>query len=257
MNITSLLESVNRMDSETAHILDVLGENESYLFRGLFTEIESIRKSLMDEQRRLDASRAGYNAEYKAACRLLKQACRDDLKRAWKNKDGQICACDGFVGIRLTDPKYDLPLADTDKQVIDLDSLISSAVKGISTDAENLPDAAALKTYHKVISAEYKAKCNAKELRYLKDANNGYLPIWYRFEANGAYVNLEYLLLVLEIIPDAKFYTRESAVSAIYAKGENAEAIVLPVRASETAESTIRANEDSAALRAGTYFSVA
>ena len=53
MNVTSLLESVNRMNSETAHILDVLGENESYLFRNLSAEIESIRKSLMDEQRRL------------------------------------------------------------------------------------------------------------------------------------------------------------------------------------------------------------
>ena len=255
MNVTSLLESVNRMNSETAHILDVLGENESYLFRGLTAEIESIRKSLMEEQRRLDASRAGYNAEYKAACRLLKQACRDDLKRAWKNEKGQICACDGFVGIRLTDPKYDLPLAD--KQVFDLDSLVDGAAKGITSEEENMPDAAALKTYYKVISAEYKAKCNAKELRYLKDANNGYLPIRYKFESNGAYVNLEYLLLVMEIIPDAKFYTQKSTVSVIYAKGENTEAIVLPVRASETAESTIRANEDSAALRAGTYFSVA
>ena len=121
----------------------------------------------------------------------MKQACRDGLKRAWKNKDGQICACDGFVGIRLTDPKYDLPLAD--KQVIDLDSLVDGAAKGITSEEENMPDAAALKTYYKVIAAEYKAKCNAKELRYLKDANNGYLPIWYRFESNGAYANLENL----------------------------------------------------------------
>lgn len=255
MDITKLIESTSRMNDEVNHILDVLGENERYLFRGLTTELESMRKSLIGEQHRIDASRAGYSSEYKAACRLLKGAVRDDLKNAWKNKDGQICACDGFVGIRLTDPKYDLPLAD--KQVIDLDSIVDGAAKGITSEEENMPDAAALKTYYKVISAEYKAKCNVKELRYLKDANNGYLPIWYRFESNGAYVNLEYLLLVLEIIPDAKFYTQKSAVSAIYAKGENAEAIVLPVRASETAESTIRANEDSAALRAGTYFSVA
>lgn len=255
MNITALLESVNRMNDETAHIIEALGENETYLFRGLSAEIESIRKSLMDEQRRLDASRVGYNAEYKAACRLLKQASNDSMKRAWKNEKGQICVCDGFIGIRLTDPKFDLPLSD--KKVFDLDKIIDSTAKGITSEEENMPDAAALKTYYKVISAEYKAKCNAKELRYLKDANNGYLPIWYRFDTNGAYVNLEYLLLVLEIIPDAKFYTQKSTVSAIYAKGENAEAIVLPVRASETAESTIRADADSAALRAGTYFSVA
>ena len=255
MNVTSLLESVNRMDSETAHILDVLGENESYLFRGLTAEIESIRKSLMDEQRRLDASRAGYNAEYKAACRLLKQASNDSMKRAWKNEKGQICACDGFVGIRLTDPKFDLPLSD--KKVFDLDKIIDSTAKGIASEEENMPDAAALKTYHKVILAEYKAKYNSKRLKYLKDCNNGYLPIYYKFESNGAYVNLEYLLLIMEIIPDGKFYTQTSAVSALYAKGENAEAIVLPVRASETAESTIRADADSAALRAGTYFSVA
>ena len=255
MNITSLLESVNRMDSETAHILDVLGENERYLFRGLTTELESMRKSLIGEQHRIDASRAGYSSEYKAACRLLKGAVRDDLKNAWKNEKGQICACDGFTGIRLTDPKYALPLAD--KQLINLDKLIDDAAIAAANVEENAPDYATLKTYYKTISAEFKARFATKSLNTIKDAYNGHLPIFYKFESNGAYVLIEYLLTAMEIVLDGKIHTSKSAVQPVYLKGETAEAIALPIRVNIKDEFVKRADEDSAALRAGTYFSVA
>lgn len=253
MDITKLIEFTSRMDSEVAYILHVLkDENRDYLFRNLTVEIESMRKSLISEQHRIDASRAGYSSEYKAACRLLKGAIRDDLKNAWKNEKGQICACDGFTGIRLTDPKYALPLAD--KQLINLDKLMDDAAIAAVNAEENMPDYAALKTYYKTITADYKARYTAKSLNAIKDANSGHLPILYKFESNGAYVLIEYLLTAMEIVPDGKFYTSKSTVHPVYIKGESAEAMVLPIRVNIKNEPTTRADEDSAALRAGTYF---
>lgn len=253
MNIANLLESTSRM-SAIMIALDTLkaaNAEQDQLFRALTAEIKSIRKSLTDEQRRINASKAGYNAEYKAACRLLKQAANNSLKQAWTNEKGQICACDGYVGVRLTEPKYALPMADN--RVMDLDTIIDTAAQRI-TEEENLPDAADLKTYLKVITAKYKADHSAKELSQIKDRNNGRLPIYYRFESNGAYVSVELLLLALEIVPDGRTYTSPSTVQAVYIKGENAEAVVLPVRVTETTDNAIRADADSAALRAGTYF---
>ena len=251
MNIEKLLESVNRIESEKAYIVSQLPENTAYLFRGLSLEIESIRKSLTDEQRRMNASKAGYNVEYKAACRLLKQAANNSLKQAWANAKGQICACDGYVGVRLTDPKYALPMANN--RVMDLDTIMDTVAQR-ATGEENLPDVADLKTYLKVITAKYKAEHSAKELSQIKDRSNGRLPIYYRFESNGAYVSIELLLLALEIVPDGRAYTSPSTVQAVYIKGENAEAVVLPIRVTETTDNVIRADADSAALRSGTYF---
>jgi len=253
MNISSMIESINRIDSETSDAINKLDENTRFLFNKLLAEIESFKKALINEQFRQNASRAGYNTEYKAACRLLKNAARDDLHLAWKNEKGQVCACDGFTGIRLTEPKYALPLLD--HQAIDLDALFDKTISGISAEEENMPDYSALKTYFKTVTAEFKAKHSSKTLSAIKSCHNGLLPIYYRFETNGAYVSVEYLLTAIEIVPDAKLFTTPSAFTPVYLKGENAEAIVLPVRVNADSEYSSRANADSAALRSGTYFS--
>ena len=118
-----------------------------------------------------------------------------------------------------------------------------------------MPDYSALKTYFKTVTAEFKAKHSSKDLSVIKSCHNGLLPIYYRFETNGAYVFVEYLLTAMEIVPDAKLFTTPFAFSPVYLKGENAEAIVLPVRVYADSEYSSRANADSDALRAGTYFS--
>lgn len=253
MNISSMLESINRIDSETSNSINMLDENTRFLFNKLLAEIESFKKALINEQFRQNASRAGYNTEYKAACRLLKNAARDDLHQAWKNEKGHVCACDGFTGIRLTEPKYALPLLD--HQAIDLDALFNKTISEISAEEENMPDYSALKTYFKTVTAEFKAKHSSKALSIIKSCHHGLLPIYYRFETNGAYVSVEYLLTAMEIVPDAKSFTTPFVFSPVYLKGENAEAIVLPVRVNADSEYSSRANADSAALRAGTYFS--
>lgn len=250
MNILSLIESVNRLTHETEALKNEFPK-ESFRFRSLELEIESIRNLLMAEQRRQTAFKSGSGAEFRAFNRLLKRACRDGLKKGWKNENGQLFACDGFVAVRLDDPQFDTPLAET--RFMDFESIFKSGYDSANTE-DNLPSYQDLKTYYNAFVAKVKAEHNPKEIRLIKSLHNNKLPCYYHPE-NGPYLFVEDLLLVMEILPGAKLcFSENFPYRPTYMKGPTGTGIILPIRAAGNDANLIRFADDSAALRDGTYF---
>jgi len=250
MNMLPLIESTNRLTRET-EALKTEFPKESWRFRSLELEIESIRNLLLAEQRRQTAFKSGSGAEFRAFNRLLKRACRDDLKKGWKDEDGRLYACDGYVAVRLNDPQFTPPLAEN--RVMDFDTIIQSGYD-IATTEDNLPDYTDLKTYYSAFVAKVRAEHNSKQIQWIKSSHNNKFPCYYHPE-NGPYLFVEDLLLVMEILPDAKLcFSENYPLRPAYMKGPSGTGIILPIRATDNNVSLIQVDNDSIALRAGTYF---
>lgn len=246
MKIESLVESISRISEEEQKIKEHFGEDSRIFFFEIESEIASLKTALLSEQHRREAVKAGSNDAYKAFCSALKNASNDRLRYGWKDGENRLCACNGFIAVRLTNANFSVPMSD--KPAINLDTLFDSAHNVARIVDTSTPSVADLKTYQKMIIAEYKAKYSAREIKNLP---NG-IPHFYSFE-NGPIVNTEYLISVLEMIPDAVFQWSSNRLASIYARGEAGEALVMPCAIRD--EITVnRIERDSAALRSGTYF---
>lgn len=247
MKIEKLIESVNRISDEEQKIREHFDENCHIFFFDIETEIITLKNVLMNEQRRQEAVKSGSNDIYKAFCRILKDATKDALQYAWKDSEDRLCACNGFVAIRLKNAKFSLPMAE--KPAINLDTLFANKDNASRVHDETTPDVADLKAYQKNIIAEYKAKYSAKGIKAMPDG----IPHYYKFESGPA-VNTKYLIDVLDIIPNAVFeWSASHPLAAIYASGEAGEALVMPCKINNEVILD-RTTRDSAALRNGNYF---
>lgn len=250
MNILPLIESANRLERETESLKNEFPK-ESWRFRSLELELQSLRNLLLAEQRRQTAFKSGSGAEFRAFNRLLNRACRDGLKKGWKNENGQLYACDGYVAVRLDDPQFETPLAET--RFMDFESIFKSGYDTADTE-DNLPSYSDLKTYYNAFVAKVKAERTPKEIRWYKSSHNNKFPCYYHPE-NGPYLYVEDLLLVMEILPDAKLcFSENFPLRPAYMKGPTGTGIILPIRSTNEDGSLDKVDNDSAALREGTYF---
>ena len=250
MNIMPLIESANRLTNETESLKNEFSK-ESWRFRSLELEIESIRNILLAEQRRQTAFKSGSGAEFRAFNRLLKRACREPLKKGWRNENGQVYACDGYVAVRLDHPQFDIPLAES--RYMDFESIFKSGYD-VATTEDNLPSYSDLKTYYNSFTAKLKTEHNPKEIHWIKSSHNNKLPCYYHPE-NGPYLYVEDLLLVMEILPGAKLcFSENFPLRPAYMKGPTGTGIILPIRSTNSDGSLDHVDNDSAALRDGAYF---
>lgn len=137
---------------------------------------------------------------------------RTGFKGWWKDAEGRACICDGVRAVRLNSGEVkgidELPTPS-----IDLDRSMSS--KQNTKDLE-LPTIQELKAF----IAEQKAI----------GAWTKYKSVSYDFGENLPAVNPEYLIDILQILPDAKARIVPGNMSAaIYFEGSDGDAILLPM----------------------------
>ena len=132
-----------------------------------------------------------------------------------QTKDGSTlyCVCDSYVAIRFNEKPL---LPEIDSKYHGQEMQLEQIVKPMDGSKEiTLPDISELKVYIK--THKIKEKNNPKKVAdYLLDEE---LNLW---------VNPQYLLNVMECLPDCEAYAA-NRISQIYFKAENGDGVVMPV----------------------------
>ena len=166
-----------------------------------------------------EAKKSGNVSIVKAANRIIKNAksgSHDELKGMFTNKlNGETvyCVCDGYRAVRFND-KLLLPEVDEKYKGAEFD-LTNVCKPSVDAKEIQLPDIADVKVW-------------AKTQKYV-EGKKKYTKPYLLNEEVGVYVNPNYLIDIMECLPNAKVYTA-SPVSAIYFKAENGDGVLLPCR---------------------------
>ena len=166
-------------------------------------------------------------AQVNAAKRVIKNAAKihpakPQLHAAW-TEDGQQCFMDGFRGFRLAEA---MPLEVTWTvhvgKPLDLNlSKYIDAAKESNTWSFNLPTLASVKAHIKAVKAERKAEGVPLDMAIRYDLGDD-LPR----------VNAQYLVDLLEILPDAKkawLDPHRHLLCPIYVSTGTGDAVLMPV----------------------------
>lgn len=192
---------------------------------GLFLvakDMNGVLNQLESDMRLAEAKKTGTKSIVNAANRIIKNAQNMPREMLWgmftnQNKDGSTsyCVCDGYVAVRFKD-KPPLPEIDSKYhgQEMQLEQIVK---KGDFAKEINLPDIAELKVFIKT-----------HKIKKTKTTEAGIEPYLLNEEI-GLWVNPQYLLNVMECLPDCKAYAT-NAVSGVYMEAENGDGLVLPVK---------------------------
>lgn len=186
------------------------------------TEMNNVLKQLEADMLVEQSKKSGTKSIVSAANRIIKNAQNAPREILWgmftnQNKDGSTlyCVCDGYVAVRFNDKPL-LPEIDSKYhgQEMQLEKIVK---KGDCAKEIDLPDMAELKVYIKT-----------HKIKKTKTQDAGIEPYLLN-EEMGLYVNPQYLLNVMECLPDCKAYAT-NAVGGVYMEAENGDGLVLPVR---------------------------
>jgi hypothetical protein len=184
-------------------------------------EMDDVLKQLEADMLMEHSKKLGTKSIVTAANRIIKNAKstgRDMLMGMFTNqtKDGSTlyCVCDSFVAIRFNEKPL---LPEIDSKYHGQEMQLEHIVKRPDFSKEiKLPDISELKVYIK--THKIKEKNNPKKVAdYLLDEE---LNLW---------VNPQYLLNVMECLPDCKAYAANS-INPIYVEAENGDGCVCPVK---------------------------
>lgn len=182
-------------------------------------EMEQVLKSIESDMRLAEAKESGNVSIVKVANRIIKNAesgTRDFLKGMFTNKlNGETvyCVCDGYRAVRFNDK---LPLPEIDEKYKDAEFNLTNVCKpSVNAKEIQLPDIADVKVW-------------AKTQKYV-EGKKKYTKPYLLDEEIGVYVNPNYLVDMMECLPNAKVYVA-SPVSAIYFKADNGDGVLLPVK---------------------------
>lgn len=185
-------------------------------------EMNKVMEQLEADMRLAEAKKSGTKSIVTAANRIIKNAkSRKNpvLEGMFTNqtRDGSTlyCVCDSFVVIRFNEKPL---LPEIDSKYHGQEMNLNKIVKKPDWGKEiALPDIAELKVYIKT-----------HKIKKTKTTDAGFEPYLLNEEI-GLWVNPQYLLNVMECLPDCKAYA-ESKLGAIYFNAENGDGLVLPVR---------------------------
>ena len=185
-------------------------------------EMNEVLKQLEADMLMEQSKKSGTKSIVTAANRIIKNAQTMPREMLWgmftnQNKDGSTsyCVCDGYVAVRFKDKPL-LPEIDSKYhgQEMNLDGIVKKSDWCKEID---LPDIAELKVYIKT-----------HKIKKTKTTEAGFEPYLLNEEI-GLWVNPQYLLNVMECLPDCKAYAT-NAVSGVYMEAENGDGLVLPIR---------------------------
>lgn len=184
--------------------------------------LETIAELLRDDIRSAEAKKNSKTNALNAAKRILKTAQktpREALHKAFYN-NGLQCICDGVRGVEL---KNALPLEmfQGDAETINLTRIIDDAKQNNNIVLE-LPELKALKTYIKLEKFKNKV-AKTKDI------------ICYDFGPGLPYVNAEFLIDLLEILPGCKAYEKNNGFN-IYFESDDGRGLLCSVRPGENVE---------------------
>lgn len=183
-------------------------------------EMDNVLKQLEFDMLIEQSKKSGTKSIVNAANRIIKNAesrNKPMLEGMFTNqtRDGSTlyCVCDGFVAIRFNEKQL---LPEIDEKYHGQEMQLEQIVRPIYDSEEiTLPNIDELKVYIK--THKIKEKNNDKKVAdYLLDEE---LNLW---------VNPQYLLNVMECLPDCKAYSA-NRISPIYFKAENGDGVVMPV----------------------------
>lgn len=192
---------------------------EGMIFTG--EEMDNVLKQLEAYMLIEQSKKSGTKSIITAANRIIKNAEStgwDMLIGMFTNqtRDGSTlyCVCDSFVAVRFNEKPL---LSEIDEKWRGQEMQLEHIVKPMDGSKEiKLPDISELKVFIK--THKIKEKNNPKKVAdYLLDEE---LNLW---------VNPQYLLNVMECLPDCKAYATNS-ISPIYVMAENGDGCVCPVK---------------------------
>ena len=208
----------------TGKLYDIIKEwRDSVTAEGMIAtgaEMDNVLKQLEADMIIEKAKKSGTKSIVTAANRIIKNA--ESLKKPLlagmftnQTRDGSTlyCVCDSFVAIRFNEKPL---LPEIDEKWHGKEMQLEQIVKPMDGSKEiSLPDIGELKVYIK--THKIKEKNNPKKVAdYLLDEK---LNLW---------VNPQYLLNVMECLPDCKAYAA-NRISPIYFEAENGDGVVMPV----------------------------
>lgn len=251
LNLSQIITNIGSAEKEITAIQD-LYKLQDYELRVLRSCLDSIRSSVSAEIGRKAAVSSGGGDAFKVFCRIIRNVDekRPALQGAfYTSREHFLAVCDGYHAIRLFNSTINPPMLAEGLTPINLDPLFDSAISAaVDPQRIELPTAKELKAYVKMETAKRRATVSKK---YDRD----WAPLY--AVSVGPTIrafNAAYLIDVLEAIPDAAVYASENPkhYDAIYLKGTDGDAIVLPVRLYDSDLEYLLAKSE--ALQNGTYF---
>lgn len=173
---------------------------------------------LLDARQGMDKKTTGAG-RLSALNRIYKNCAdsRPSLKGFFPSGD-RWAICDGYRFIRLNSKPESIPEAPQAVKPLDLDKIILA--DALNSEVVNLPSA-----------AEVKAAIADLKSKYGRDWNNRHpieaLPGWW--------CNPQYLLDMIQALPDGTAHKPENCYSPLYYHSEDGDAILLPVRHTDAA----------------------
>ncbi|MBM6887627.1 hypothetical protein [Pseudoflavonifractor phocaeensis] len=187
----------------------MLGELSNILEREISTN--AAKKSGRLTQRR------ALERIYKAT--VAKNAdCRPAMAGTFE-QDNARCLCDGYRAIRIKSQDVEMPASAMTGDPMDLSSVFDGMV---SRPPVSLPSAEWLKAEIKIAAANARAQ-GIKPSRFGAIAK-------IQAAQGPVYINAQYLLDMLEAIPDYNTATTGNAYAPVYIAGADGDALVLPIR---------------------------
>lgn len=181
--------------------------------------MREVMKVLESDMRKSCAKESGVGDIAKGAnkiIKLAKEGVRENLKGMWKSGD-YWCVCDTFRAVRFKD-KMPLEELSGNEVPIDLDRIFASHIKRNAVEI-TLPDMADLKVWDKTHKrVKMKHSNRYQQDPYLLDAS---IPL---------YVDIKFLISMMECLPNAKVTTGGTSQSALYFEAENGDGILMPTR---------------------------
>lgn len=161
----------------------------------------------MDKQTTSAGSLAALNRVYKSAA----AGVRENLHGFFPSGD-RWALCDGYRFIRVNSKPESIPMAPESPNPLDLDRAIPQGAR--EAEPVSLPSAAAIKAAIAELKARY-----GKEWKYQPYEA---LPGWW--------CNPQYLLDMVQALPDGTAYAPKNDKAPLYYESENGDALLLPVR---------------------------
>ena len=220
MTNVKMLESVYRMVDEAIRLaLPETDKIEETLRKGLLSinsefgsTIDILKSHIANE----DAKRNGRSKQLTVAKRIIKNAKKfcssETLHGAWIGKNGYQFVSDSYRVI-MFENHLQLPEAEGSERI---ESIVSKTYPNYDKKLmpPSVPDLKAMLTEHK---AKHKGERKIPALSYV-------------FEDFEIGVNAQYLLDMLEAMPDGKFYMTGGVISPIYIESDGIKGLLLPIR---------------------------
>jgi hypothetical protein len=217
----NLMDCVNKLEDGPRNRIKEYVQFERRDIENFEGVMAKVLLGCLDEIYAESAKTSGRGNTAKACKRILKASIRGDADLVWIGKDGYQYFTSGYHGVALENP-IDFPMVDDSfhkcpgvEQVIHPDSL--------SKDYAfiDLPTINMIKQHKKLCKAEGRVVQEGKKKFYVWD-----------FGENMPYVNADYLLDVMEALPNCQgwYDTKKPNFSPIFVTSDFGTGIIMPIR---------------------------